>query len=350
MTRTRILAFAAVVVALAAVLALRFFGKTASEDADATPTPTITVAPIRAAAINDVVTAYGVVQADPAAALTIAAPRAVIVSRVLVRLGETVAAGQPLIEIANAPASEVAYRQAADAASFARADLSRVQRLFDEHLAASDQLSAAKKTLADAEAALAAQARQGGGQAKQTLTAPAASVVTSLTAATGDHVAQDAAMLVLARDGAASAKLGLEPSGFQFAAGQRVVLRPVAGGAPIASRLAMVGRAADPNTKLLDAVAPLGGAMLPIGSAVQGDITTGSHDGLVAPRSAVVFDETGPHLFTVSGGKAHRIFVKVGLDQGEGVEVSGPVAAGAQVAVEGAYELQDGMAVKVRGQ
>jgi len=42
-----------------------------------------------------------------------------------------------------------------------------VQRLFDGHLAASDQLGAAKKTLADAEAALAAQEKQGGGRARQ---------------------------------------------------------------------------------------------------------------------------------------------------------------------------------------
>jgi multidrug efflux pump subunit AcrA (membrane-fusion protein) len=67
------------------------------------------------------------------------------------------------------------------------------------------------------------------------------------------------------------------------------------------------------------------------------------------PRSAVVVDETGPHLFLVSGGKAHRVFVSVGLDQGDDIEVKGPLAAGAKVAVEGAYELQDGMAVKVRG-
>jgi len=174
-------------------------------------------------------------------------------------------------------------------------------------------------------------------------------VVTSLTVSTGDHVNQDAAMLALARSGAASAKFGLEPSGARLAVGQPVVVRPVAGGAPILTRLVMVGQAADPTTKLIDAVAPLTGEALPIGSAVEGDITTGSHEGLLAPRAAVVFDETGPHVFTISGGKAHRVFVQVGHDQSDGVEVSGPIAAGAQVAVEGAYELQDGMSVTVRG-
>ncbi len=84
-----------------------------------------------------------------------------------------------------------------------------------------------------------------------------------------------------------------------------------------------------------------------MGSAIQGDVATGGHTGLTAPRASVVFDETGAHLFTVTGGKAHRVFVTVGADQGDEVEVSGAVKAGDVVAVEGAYELQDGMAVKV---
>jgi hypothetical protein len=174
-------------------------------------------------------------------------------------------------------------------------------------------------------------------------------VVTNVAASNGDHVAQDAPLVTLARAGAAVAKFGLEPSGGAFAAGQAVVIRPVAGGAPIGSRLTLVGKAADPTTRMLDAVAPLNGAVLPIGAGVQGDITTGLHPGLVAPRPAVVFDETGPHVFTVAGGKAHRVFVQVGLDHGDEIEIRGPFPANAQVAVEGAYELQDGMAVKVRG-
>jgi hypothetical protein len=51
----------------------------------------------------------------------------------------------------------------------------------------------------------------------------------------------------------------------------------------------------------------------------------------------------------VAGGKAHRVFVQVGLDHAEEIEIRAQLAANAPVAVEGAYELQDGMAVKVRG-
>lgn len=347
MTRNRLIAAAVVAVAaLAVVLWLR--RGAGGADADATPTAEVTVAPVISRTVADVTTAYGVVQADPAGSMDLAAPKAVIVGKVLVRAGETVAAGQPLVEVAGAPGAQMTYKQAADAARFAQDDLARVQRLYDERLAASDQLIAAQKALADARAALAAQEQQGGGLANLVLKAPRAAVVTAISASPGDHVAQDAPLMTLARQGGAVAKLGLEPSSGRFAAGQAVLIKPSLGGEAISSKLTMVGKAADPATRTIDAVAPLNGANLPIGAPVQGDITTGSHIGLVIPRAAVVFDETGPHVFTVSDGKAHRVFVTVGRDDGESIEVKG-LAAGGQVAVQGAYELQDGMAAKVRG-
>ena len=351
MSRARLIALAlgvALVVVVAALLFTRLGGEAADEEAS--PTATVTTAPVRSGVVQDVATLYGVVQADPAASTTLAAPRAVTVERVLVSVGQTVAAGQPLVEVTSAPGADLTYRQAADAAAFARTDLARVQRLFDERLVAADQLGAAKRTLADAEAGLAAQAKQGAGRSRQTLTAPTASVVTSIAAAPGDHVAQDAPLVGLARAGALSVKLGLEPAAGGLAPGEAVTIRPTTGGPPIVSHLTVVGRAADQTTKTLAAIAPLAGAALPIGSAVEADVVTGAHQGLTVPRAAVVFDETGSHVFVVAAGKARRVFVTVGRDHGDGAEIAGPIAAGQAVAVQGAYELQDGMAVKVAGQ
>lgn len=350
MSRNRLLVIAAaagLVVIVALVLMGRRHG--AEADAEAAPSALVTVVPIRSEAIQDIVSAYGVIQADPAGTVTVAAPKAAIVVRMLARSGETVSAGQPLAELANAPASELAYRQAADAVAAGEADLARVQRLYDQHLAASDQLIAARKTLADAHSSLAAQVKQGGGQALQVIAAPASGVVTNVAAAAGDHVAQDAPLVVLARAGAAVAKLALEPSGGRFAFGQAVTLIPSFGGPPARSRLTLVGGATDPATKSIDALAPAP-AGLAIGAPVKAEVVTGTHQGLLAPRASVVFDETGSHLFTIAGGKAHRVFVKVGADHGDAVEVSGSLPPKALVAVEGAYELQDGMAVRVRGQ
>ncbi|HLK24502.1 MAG TPA: efflux RND transporter periplasmic adaptor subunit [Caulobacteraceae bacterium] len=352
MSRGRLVAILGAVVSVVLVAGfLLLHGRSGADEADqeAKPTALVTVASVQSQTLQDAATVYGVVQADPSATSTVSAPRAVIVSQVMVRAGQTVAAGQPLVEIASAPASTMAYQQAADAASAARSDLARVQRLFDARLAASDQLIAARKALGDALAALAAEQRQGAALVRQTLRAPASAVVTSIATGPGDHAAQDAALVTLARTGAVSAKLGLEPGQGPVTVGAPVIIRPVNGGAAIASHLTMVGRAADPASKTVDAVAPLSGVALPIGAAVRADIVTGSHTGLAAPRAAVVFDETGDHVFVVEGGKARRVFVSVGRDYGDLVEVKGGLSAGQQVAVEGAYELTDGMAVKVAG-
>jgi len=146
-------------------------------------------------------------------------------------------------------------------------------------------------------------------------------------------------------------KLGLEVTAGRFAAGQPVTIRPFGGGPPIPSRLTIVGRTADPTSKTIDAFAPLGPDTVPIGSNVEAEVTTGTHPGTIVPRASVVFDETGTHVFAIANGKARRMFVTTGRDFKEGTEewteVLHGLAAGTVVAVQGAYELQDGMAVKV---
>ena len=349
--RTLLIAGAVGLVLVAGVLYLVLDRKSGgADDGDITPTATVTVTQARRTRLDDIANVYGLVAADPAGVLTIAAPRPLIVTRVLVRAGEAVAAGQPVIEIASAPAADMAYRQAVDAVTFAKADLERTQRLFDERLAANDQLNAARKALADAEAAVAAQQKQGAGRAVQTLFSSAPGVVTTISVSPGDHVAQDAPLVAVAATKGLVAKLGLEPGSSAIRPGDPVSLRPVnAPAAMISGRISMIGHTADQTTKTYDAIVPLDGASLPVGAAVQAHVTTGSHEGLLVPRDAVVFDETGTHLFVVSGGKAHRVFVQTGRTYGQGVEISGPVQAGQAVAVQGADELEDGMAVKAGG-
>lgn len=339
----------AVLVAVAAFLLLSRHGRAAQDEADAGPTARVTLAQVRSQSLSTVVHAYGTVQPAADAALTIASPKAAVVMRLFVGAGQAVRAGQPLLELADAPASQLAYKQAADAVAFAETDLARVRRMLTEHLVANDQVSAAEKTLADARAALTAQQAQGAGRS-QTVGSPEAAVVTQVSAKAGDRVAQDTALLVLARSSRMVASLNLESGDSAgVAAGQTVVLTPAFGQTRFTSRLAIVGRQADPAARTVQATAPIAGDVLPVGAAVQAEITTGAHTGLTVPRAAVVFDETGTHIFTVSGGKAHRIFVTVGADHDQDVEVQGPLAPGAQVAVQGAYELQDGMSVQAAG-
>jgi len=336
--------------AVAAGIAWRIVaGGAAAEEEAPPPAALVTLAQVKSDTVRETVEAYGTVTGSTASSRTLAVPRAVIVDRLLVTAGTPVTAGAPLIVVANAPASAQAYRQAADAAAFAEKDLARVQRLYDQHLAANDQLIAAQKALADARAGLGAQRASGAGAGRQTLTAPFAGVVATAPVAAGDHVAADAALMSLVATNGLVAQLGVEPQkAASLATGQSVSLAPLFHPERrIDTRLSVVSRQLDAASHMINVTAPLKGAPLALGESLKAEVTVSTHPGLTVPRAAVVFDEDGAHVFVVAGGKAKLVAVKTGAGQGEDIEVRGPLRAGDAVAVQGAYQLQDGMAVRV---
>ena len=343
-------ALAAGVLLLAVIILWRVLAARAAPADDApAPSALVTLAPVRAGEVLETVSAYGVIAGSAASTKVLAVPRAVIVEKILAAVGAPVAAGAPLMVLINAPASTQAYRQAADGATFAERDLARVQRLFDAHLAANDQLTAAQKALADARAALAAQSASGAGAARQTLAAPYAGVVSAEPVAAGDHVAADAPLITVAANNGLVAQLGVEPERAQgLAAGQRAILIPVFHPERrIDTRLSLVTRQVDPASKMINVAAPITGAILSLGEAVRGQIVVASHPGLLVPRASVAFDEKGAHVFVVAGGKATLTAVKTGAEDGDDIAVEGALKPGDRVAVQGAYQLQDGMAVRI---
>ncbi|MGI9169428.1 MAG: efflux RND transporter periplasmic adaptor subunit, partial [Caulobacteraceae bacterium] len=231
---------------------------------------------------------------------------------------------------------------------FAERDLARVRRLYDQQLAANDQLGAARKAVADARVALAAQAAVGAGKGRQSLVAPVAGVVGSTPAAAGEHLAADAPLITVIANGGLVAQLGVEPTrAARLAPGQRVAIASAFDPAhSLQSRVLVVGRQVDPTTRLITVTAPVQGAGLALGAAVEGKITVASHVGLLVPAAAVTYDEDGAHVFVARNGKAHQVNVRPGETQGDEIEVTGSLSAGDLVAVQGAYQLQDGLAVR----
>ncbi len=346
--RWRVIA-AAVLVLIAGLVVWRFLHNGQAADVNApVGTALVALAPVESGLIDETVTAFGTIAGSPAASRTIAAPRGVIVERVLVSPGQPVTAGGPLMVVANTPASELAARQAGDAVKFAQLDLDRVQRLYDAHLAASDQLDAARKVLADAQAAAAAQSRAGADAGRQTIVAPAAGLIGAVPVSAGEHVAADAPLLtVVAKDGLV-AQLNVEPDqAARIAPGQAVRLTSAFDPTQSASsHVTVVGRLVDPASHLATVTAPATGGAWAMGGAVRAEIVVSRHMGLRAPRAALVYDEAGVHLFVVRDGKAHQVAVTPGAETGDDIEVAGNLHAGDRVVVVGAYQLQDGWPVR----
>ncbi|MGH6985808.1 MAG: efflux RND transporter periplasmic adaptor subunit [Caulobacteraceae bacterium] len=313
------------------------------------PTALITVAPVRSGEIDQTIEAYGTVAGSPAATRTLSLPRAVVVEQVLVAPGEAVAAGEPLLVVGPAPEAALAWRQAADQLAFATTDLARIERLFSAHLVASDQLDAARKTLADARAAVAAQGAAGGGPGRQSLDAPFAAIVSATPVEVGARPAADAPLVSLVARGGFVAKLEVEPerAGSVRSGDPVLVSSPLGAAAPLSSKVSLIGRTVDPTTRLVTISVPLGSAPFELASAVEGRIVIARHIGMTVPRASVIWDEKGAHVFVVRGGEAHEVDVSPGETEGAAIEVTGSLKPGDDVAVTGAYQLQDSMAIRI---
>lgn len=298
------------------------------------------------------VSGYGLVVPAPGAVLTLNFPIAGVVRQLWVTPGQRVKRGMTLLEIGAAPQAQLARSQAEHAVEYAKGQLARVKALFAEQLATRSQVAAARRGLKDAQAALRASRNAGKGVRHNKLVAPFDGTVASIAVAPGDRFQAGAQVMQLLRAGGTEVQLGIEPEDSRLVTpGLKVVLTPILGhGEAIEGQVREVGGQIDPKTRFVNVrVAFKGGDWLP-GTRVRGDIVVDSHKAQAVPRQAVLRDDRGAYLFQVDGGKAHRIAVRTGLDDGVRVEVLTPVLRDLPVVTLGNYELEDGMAVREHSQ
>ena len=307
-----------------------------------------TAAPVRAT-FHATVEAWGRAVADPRRTRMLSLAHGGQVDMLDVAPGQHVRRGQALLSIAPDPAARAAVAQARNALTLAKNELQRTRRLVDQRLATQSQLATARKNLADAESALQAQRALGGGEARETLTAPADGVVTSLAVARGERFAANAPLLGFAPDHALVAELGVPPAdGSRLASGQTVTLESVYGDdRSLTGKITVVGHAVDPASHLLPLRASLpADAALADGTAVHARIQVSDIRAWSVPRAAVLHDDRGDYLFQVDGGKAHRVDVTLRSAEGDPLGVDGPLDPKANVIVQGVYELADGDRVR----
>jgi len=66
-------------------------------------------------------------------------------------------------------------------------------------------------------------------------------------------------------------------------------------------------------------------------------------------RDAVLRDGKGDYIFRVTGSKAERVPVKIGIETDQYTEIIGSIDRKSPIITVGNYELQDGMAVREGG-
>ena len=325
-----------------------------SGSGDATPaavTAEIGVATVTSGPMRRELPAYGTVEYAPDSQRTIAARAEVTVEQVLVRAGDAVTVGQPLMRVRGTPAALLELQKARTDLSAATQELTRTQRLFAQHLATNADMTTARQNIANARATASSSTARLGADGGTTLTADANASVLSVDAAQGDTIAAGAALLHLASGNRFYVRVGIEPADVALLrVGQPAeLLSSYAGATPVAGTVSSVSSRIDPQLRLAQAlIAPTGSAALMPNAEMHVRITVEQRDAVLGvPRAAVLHDGEKFHVFTITDSKAKQVEVITGLDDGQRIEIVSGLKAGDRVAVEGNHELEDGMAVKI---
>lgn len=319
--------------------------------AAARPTVQVRTAKIRRHRLSHTVTAFGTVRPDPTAQTTMDATFPAFVQRVDVTLGQPVHAGDPLLVLRTAPTARARFLSARAEVRYARRLLKRKRELLNQKLATRADVDSAENALQKAKAAYAAQQELGTGRRVRIITAPFTGIVAGLSVRPGNEVQAGSQLFQLARRDRLQVALGVEPDEADHVHhGMTVRIMPLFGaGRGVTATVARVNAVVDPKTRLVDVIVHLrDGRAKPFlpGMRVKGTITLSTRRSLAVPRSAVLRDNRGDYVFIVRHGRAHRVAVRKGLENGSLVGVRGRLKAGQQVVVQGNYELSDGMRVR----
>lgn len=315
------------------------------------PTALVRTLPLALHELSETIGGYGLVSADPMNTTSINFPHAGQIIRLLVSQGEIVKKGTFLVEIATSPGDALNYSQARSGVEFAERELARVQSMADKQLATKSQVDKARKDLADAQAALAAQRRLGTDACRTLIRAPFDGIVSVVNAAPGDRIQPGATVLQLARRDRLQVVVGVEPEEMQqVKPGMTVRLSSVFDDdLSLSGRVEKVHGMINSQTRLVDVTVqlePKQAARLMPGSRVKARILVSREKGYAVSRGAVLRDAQGAYIFVVRQGRARRVAVESGIQSAGLVGISGKLTPGDKVVVLGNYELHDGMAVR----
>ena len=314
------------------------------------PSVQVQTKPLERRALDATLTGYGIIATASSEAQALSVPSAAQLTRLLASPGQTVAKGTLLAELTLDPSAQAATQRARQAVDFGDSEVRRLEALFADRLATRSQVAAARKALADAQASLSAQ-QQVAGNLHLRLTAPFDGVVVTVSAAQGDRLAANAAILQVARGDGGRVLLGVEPDdSARVKPGMKVRLSSVFGGdVAVDSRVSQVLGVINPQTQLVDVVVALppgSSARFMPGLRVRGEISLRQVEAFVVPRQAVLRDAEGWHVYQVDRGRARRVPAKPGVESKGQVAIDGPLNPGLRVVTVGNYELKDGMAVR----
>lgn len=336
-------------------IGILFFALSVAAHADNEPSVLVKTQSMQRQTLAIELSGYGSVVPGAGGEMNINFAHAGQVMQMDVTLGQRVKKGQILLTLATDPADTLGFEQAKSSLEFARNELARVASLLKQQLATKSQYDAALKAARDAGSAYAAQRKLGNGAARNEVRAPFDGVVSRISVVPGARIVAGTPALQLIRSDALRVRMGIEPEdSIRVKPGMSVKLASVFDEAQkIGGAVEVIHGMVDPKTQLVDVLVKIDRndvAKLIPGMQMRGIIRTSVENTWAVPRSAVLQDDHGTYIYQNDNGRARRITVQSGLDNGGEIGISGNFDSHLPVVVLGNYELRDGMALREQKQ
>ncbi|WP_343545624.1 efflux RND transporter periplasmic adaptor subunit [Sphingomonas paucimobilis] len=313
----------------------------------------IAVAPAAAGELDAAILASATVEATPDAEAVLTARAPGTVSRIMVRIGDPVRAGQTLALVESRDASQIAADRSAASArvTLAARQLARERSLLNQGVSPRADFESAQANLAVAEAdarrasAAAGAARVSGDGRSVSVVSPVAGRVTNAAANLGQFVAAETELFRVADPRRLQITASVPPADAgRVREGDRVELT-TNDGRTIEGRVRSSTGVVDPQSRTATVIVTptAGGSTLAPGQLVQARILASggaAKSGVMVPQDAVQTLGTESVVFvrTAQGFRAQP--VQIGSRSGGMVAITGGLAAGTPIATTNAFLLK----------
>lgn len=313
----------------------------------------IAVAPAAAGELDAAILASATVEATPDAEAVLTARAPGTVSRIMVRIGDPVRAGQTLALVESRDASQIAADRSAASArvTLAARQLARERSLLNQGVSPRADFESAQANLAVAEAdarrasAAAGAARVSGDGRSVAVVSPVAGRVTNAAANLGQFVAAETELFRVADPRRLQITASVPPADAgRVREGDRVELT-TNDGRTIEGHVRSSTGVVDPQSRTATVIVTptAGGSTLAPGQLVQARILASggaAKSGVMVPQDAVQTLGTESVVFvrTAQGFRAQP--VQIGSRSGGMVAITGGLAAGTPIATTNAFLLK----------
>ncbi|KQO57121.1 MULTISPECIES: efflux RND transporter periplasmic adaptor subunit [Sphingomonas] len=313
----------------------------------------ITVAPAASGELDAAILASATVEATPDAEAVLTARAPGTVSRIMVRIGDLVRAGQTLALVESRDASQIAADRSAASArvTLAARQLERERGLLAQGVTPRADYEAAQANLAVAQAdarrasAAAGAARVSGDGRSVAVVSPVSGRVTNAGANLGQFVAAETELFRVADPRRLQITASVPPADAgRVREGDRVELTTT-DGRKIEGRVRSSTGVVDPQSRTATVVITptSGGSTLAPGQLVQARILASggaAKSGVMVPQDAVQTLGSDTVVFVRTGQGFRAQPVQVGSRSGGMVAITGGLAAGTQIATTNAFLLK----------